>query len=158
MSTMTSDSGKRTATSTGARQVSKENTTQGNAENKVKPVQNMGYLDRIIRFVLGVVMISVALTVMFVSSASPTWLEESTTMPIWPYVVALLGIIPLVTAILGWCPVYRLFGIKSCGGKNNPCGTLPFELYAAFGNDPKPKSQYDHSLGNSQKDKLNKLG
>jgi hypothetical protein len=136
-------------------ETSKTHTTGG---NRATPIQNMGYLDRIIRFALGVAMISVSATVLIVSSASPTWLEESTTMPVWPYVVALIGIIPLFTAILGWCPVYRLFGIKSCGGPNNPCGTLPYELYAATGNDPKPKTRSDHSLGNSEKENLNKLG
>ena len=144
MSTMTtSEPGKTTAITKG--------------EN-AKPIQNMGYLDRIIRFALGVALISIGATALIMSSASPTWLEESTTMPVWPYVIILIGIVPLFTAILGWCPVYKLFGIKSCGGKNNPCGTLPFELYAATGKDPKPKTQSDHSLGNSEKQNLNKLG
>ena len=58
---------------------------------------NVGTIDRVIRVVLGLIII--ALGVNFGS-----W---------WGAV----GIIPLFTAAIGWCPVYVPFGISSCSSK-----------------------------------------
>lgn len=57
--------------------------------------KNIGSLERIIRIIVGVAIISLA----FVGPRSP-----------WAY----LGIIPLVTGLVGWCPPYALFGISTC--------------------------------------------
>lgn len=57
--------------------------------------QNEHQIDRVIRIVLGVVLISMA----FIGPAN-----------LW----FLLGIIPLVTGLVGWCPLYALLGIGTC--------------------------------------------
>ena len=62
--------------------------------------QNVGGLDRMVRIVLGVVVIGAG--VYFKS-----W---------W----GAIGIVPLGTAALGWCPLYLPFGLSSCGAKAPP--------------------------------------
>lgn len=58
--------------------------------------QNVGTVDRWIRIVLGVVLLSL---LVFLSG------------PIrW---IGLIGLIPLVTGILNFCPIYALFGIST---------------------------------------------
>ena len=56
---------------------------------------NMGKIDRILRAILGIGLISLA----FVGPQTP-----------WGWI----GLVPLVTAFLGWCPVYLPFGISTC--------------------------------------------
>jgi hypothetical protein len=56
---------------------------------------NEGGLDRIVRIVAGIGILSLA----FVGPKTP-----------WAY----LGIVPLVTGIIGWCPPYSLLGISTC--------------------------------------------
>lgn len=57
---------------------------------------NEGRLDRILRVVFGLAVLSLA----FVGPQTP-----------WAY----LGLIPLVTGLVGFCPVYALLGINTCG-------------------------------------------
>jgi hypothetical protein len=57
---------------------------------------NEGAVDRVIRVVLGVVLISLA----FVGPMTPFG---------W------IGVIPLLTGLVGSCPLYRLVGINTCG-------------------------------------------
>lgn len=59
---------------------------------------NAGTVDRIIRVVLGLGLISLA----FVGPQTP-----------WGW----LGLIPIGTALMGWCPLYSLLGINTCGIK-----------------------------------------
>ena len=56
---------------------------------------NMGKIDRILRAILGIGLISLA----FVGPQTP-----------WGWI----GVVPLVTAFLGWCPAYLPFGISTC--------------------------------------------
>lgn len=56
---------------------------------------NEGSLDRILRVILGVVLLS--LTVVGPQTA-------------WGWI----GLLPLVTGIAGFCPLYRLLGINTC--------------------------------------------
>ena len=56
---------------------------------------NEGTIDRIIRVVLGLVLLSL----IFVGPH--TWL-------------GLVGLIPLVTGFVGFCPLYRVLGISTC--------------------------------------------
>ncbi|MBF6058886.1 MULTISPECIES: YgaP family membrane protein [Thiomicrorhabdus] len=56
---------------------------------------NVGTLDRIIRIVLGVVLIALAYTGVVGN---------------WGYI----GIIPLVTGLIKWCPLYTLLGVQTC--------------------------------------------
>jgi len=57
--------------------------------------KNMGNTDRIIRVILGVIII--ALGVVY-----HTWL-------------GVIGLILLVTAGIGFCPLYKIIGFKTCG-------------------------------------------
>lgn len=57
--------------------------------------RNIGKVDRIIRAVVGLVLVSLA----FIGPANPWFL---------------LGLIPLFTAVVGWCPPYQLLGINTC--------------------------------------------
>ena len=61
--------------------------------------KNIGSLDRILRVVVGLVLIALAATNVV------SW---------WGY----LGFIPLATAAIGWCPPYALFGWSTCATKS----------------------------------------
>jgi hypothetical protein len=56
---------------------------------------NVGGIDRILRIVVGVVLIALAVT---------------GTIGAWGYI----GVLPLFTGLIGWCPAYLPFGIKTC--------------------------------------------
>ncbi len=62
--------------------------------SKLLPM-NEGMKDRILRVIVG----GVLLTLVFVGPRTP-----------WGW----LGIIPLVTGLIGTCPVYALFGLRTC--------------------------------------------
>jgi hypothetical protein len=57
--------------------------------------KNVGSLDRGIRIVAGLVLLSLT-----VIGPQTPW--------------GLIGILPLATALLGWCPAYTLLGIRTC--------------------------------------------
>jgi len=57
--------------------------------------KNVGSIERVIRVIAGIAVLSFA----FVGPQSP-----------WAY----LGIIPLATGLMGWCPAYALLGISTC--------------------------------------------
>ena len=57
--------------------------------------KNVGGIDRVLRIVIGITLISLV----FVGPQTP-----------WGWI----GVIPLATALIGWCPLYSLFGIKTC--------------------------------------------
>jgi len=61
---------------------------------------NVGTLDRIIRVVIGLGLLSL----LFVLEGNARW---------W----GLIGVVPLLTAAVGWCPAYVPFGLSSCGTK-----------------------------------------
>ena len=54
--------------------------------------------DRIVRVVLGIVLLYVGFGVM-----------DGT----WGIVVGVVGLIPLITGAVGWCPLYALFGTRT---------------------------------------------
>ena len=55
--------------------------------------KNMGKVDRIIRFVIGLVIIIWGI-------AAGSW---------W----GLIGLLPLLTALVNWCPLYTLLGLST---------------------------------------------
>lgn len=55
---------------------------------------NVGKIERIVRIVVGIAILSLA----FVGPRSP-----------WAY----LGILPVLTGLVGWCPPYALLGIST---------------------------------------------
>jgi Inner membrane protein YgaP-like, transmembrane domain len=59
---------------------------------------NLGVVDRVLRVVIGLVLVAWVLL-----ASGPTW--------------AWLGIVPLFTGIINFCPLYRLLGINSCNSK-----------------------------------------
>ena len=63
-------------------------------------VQNIGKLDRTIRFIVG----AAVLSLVFIGPKT-----------MW----GLLGLIPLGTALVGWCPPYAMLGISTCGTKSS---------------------------------------
>jgi hypothetical protein len=58
---------------------------------------NIGTADRVIRLVLAAGLFSL----FFILDGDQKWL-------------GLIGIVPLATGLLRWCPVYSLFGIRTC--------------------------------------------
>ena len=59
---------------------------------------NVGGIDRILRIVVGLVLIGLTLT---------------GTIGVWGW----LGIVPLATGAIGWCPPYAIFGWNTCAPK-----------------------------------------
>ena len=61
---------------------------------------NVGGIDRIVRIVVGLVLISLAAT---------------GTVGIWGWI----GVVPLLTGLIRWCPIYPLLGMNSCPMKKS---------------------------------------
>jgi hypothetical protein len=59
---------------------------------------NVGGIDRILRIVLGLVLIGLTL---------------AGTIGVWGW----LGVVPLATGAIGWCPPYAIFGWNTCSTK-----------------------------------------
>ena len=62
--------------------------------------RNMGALDRLLRFYLGLVMIACAL---------PYWAPQTG----WNW-IGWFGLVPLFSALAGRCGIYRLIGLSTC--------------------------------------------
>ncbi len=60
---------------------------------------NVGGIDRILRIVIGLVLLGLAAT------GTVGW---------WGW----LGIVPLATGAIGWCPPYALFGLSTCSTRS----------------------------------------
>ena len=115
--------------------------------------ENLGWLDRLLRFIIGTAMMAAAFTYLIIGSTTPAWLTEQAPRA-WPYYFLLIAIYPFVTAILGRDPVYALFNVKSCDtSPRNICGSFPFEIDTALGNNPIPDSEIEHSLSTSHHEK-----
>jgi len=61
---------------------------------------NVGDVDRIIRIVGGLVILSA----FFLAEGNLRWL-------------GLIGLVPLATGLFRWCPAYTLLGLNTCGSK-----------------------------------------
>jgi len=108
--------------------------------HKLAPVQNIGITDRIARFFIGGAMLGIG-----------AFFQVTIGTNIYDVGLMLLSIYPLMTTLMGWDPFYELFGSRTCsidGGKN-ACGTFPYEVASALGDDLKAKEEYDHSLAGS---------
>ncbi len=62
--------------------------------------KNMGGIDRILRIIVGIVLILYALGVV----------APGTGYNVWGWI----GVVPIATALIGWCPAYLPFGIRTC--------------------------------------------
>ena len=60
--------------------------------------KNVGGIDRILRIVVGLVLIALAAT---------------GTVGMWGW----LGIVPFATGAMGWCPPYSILGFNTCSVK-----------------------------------------
>lgn len=58
-------------------------------------MKNEGTLDRSIRIVLGLVLLSLV----FIGPQTP-----------WAWI----GVVPLITGIIGFCPLYKVIGLNTC--------------------------------------------
>ena len=104
--------------------------------------QNEGWLDRSIRVLAGLSLLLIpAYTLEFDFSREMSW----------EYYAMLFSVVPLITGAIGWCPIYHLFGIKSCGtSAQNPCGSFPYQIDAALGHNPIPDNDVEHTLEHSR--------
>lgn len=62
--------------------------------------KNVGTLDRVLRVVVGLVLIAYALGL----------LAPDTGYNVWGWI----GIVPILTAVVSFCPAYRIFGLRTC--------------------------------------------
>ena len=62
---------------------------------------NVGGIDRILRIVIGAVLVALATTGQ---------------VGVWGWI----GLLPLATGLMGWCPPYSLLGINTCKNRNLP--------------------------------------
>lgn len=60
---------------------------------------NEGGVDRILRIIVGAVLIGLTL---------------AGQIGVWGWI----GVLPLATGLIGWCPAYGLLGIKTCKAPN----------------------------------------
>lgn len=97
---------------------------------EVRPLQNMGPLDRVVRFGAGALIIG---AVVLYWEMKHAWLP----LPLMVYATA-IAVYPVLTGLVGWDPLYALFGVRSCGdtGKNQ-CGTFPYQVKAMMGRAPR---------------------
>jgi hypothetical protein len=65
--------------------------------------KNVGMIDRVIRIVLGILLLYLFVVNMVVAP--------------WSYLVALIGLILLVTGVIGSCPLYSVLGMNTLGKK-----------------------------------------
>jgi hypothetical protein len=72
---------------------------------------NVGSVDRVIRFVLGAVLL-VAPFVPPLAGIFASWGS-------WKFAVAAAGLVLLGTAVFRFCPAYMLFGIRTCKASRN---------------------------------------
>lgn len=61
---------------------------------------NVGGIDKILRIVVGLALITATLMDM---------------LPVWGYI----GIVPLATGLMGWCALYPLIGLNTCSMKKS---------------------------------------
>ena len=62
--------------------------------------KNIGVADRVLRIIIGLVLIAYAIPLGFPHTG-------------WNF-VGLIGIVPLLTAFVGSCPLYSLVGLSTC--------------------------------------------
>jgi Protein of unknown function (DUF2892) len=72
--------------------------TDSSSSQEKLMTKNVGGIDRVLRVVIGLVLIALAAT------GNVGW---------WGY----LGVIPLATAAMGWCPPYALLGWSTCAAR-----------------------------------------
>jgi hypothetical protein len=70
---------------------------------------NVGSLDRILRFIVGGLLL-----------VAPVLLADVfAPLGAWRFVIAVMGAVMLATAVFRFCPAYTLFGIRTCESSKN---------------------------------------
>ncbi|WP_439271762.1 YgaP family membrane protein [Pseudochrobactrum sp. HB0163] len=64
---------------------------------------NIGSVDRVIRIILGIVLITLPLLTTILEG----WGN-------WKYLSLIVGAVMIGTALFRFCPAYKLFGIRTC--------------------------------------------
>lgn len=64
---------------------------------------NVGLVDRIIRVILGLILLGLAFSLFGPGLASP-----------WDWIAGIVGAVLLLTGILSVCPAYSVLGISTC--------------------------------------------
>ncbi|MEX0827725.1 MAG: DUF2892 domain-containing protein [Haliea sp.] len=59
---------------------------------------NVGTVDRVIRFIVGLVLASM-----------PYWVQDP-----WGWVGLAVGVVLVLTALIRFCPAYKMFGLNTC--------------------------------------------
>ena len=67
---------------------------------------NVGTADRVFRFVVGVALLA--------STFLPQFASFFLAWGAWKYAVSVVGVVLVATAIFRMCPMYMLFGIRTC--------------------------------------------
>lgn len=95
----------------------------------VRPIQNMGLIDRTIRWLIGGTMLVIAVL---------GWETRESWVPAAAMAALTLGsLYPVFTAIMGWDPFYALASVRSCNDSGrNQCGSFPYEVKAMLGRAP----------------------
>ncbi|MFS8036254.1 DUF2892 domain-containing protein [Xanthobacter sp. AM11] len=70
---------------------------------------NVGGIDRVLRFVVGIVLILVPFVAPSVSALAG--------LGNWAWLIGAVGVVMLLTAAFRFCPAYPLLGISTCGRK-----------------------------------------
>lgn len=69
-------------------------------------VKNIGPTDKIVRIIVGLILLIVGLLSLF---GVPLIALGG-----WAWLVGLIGLVLIVTAFYGYCPAYKPFGINTC--------------------------------------------
>ena len=67
---------------------------------------NVGSLDRMIRFIVGALLVAAAFVPPLAGWVAP--------LGAWKYALTAWGVVMLLTAAIRFCPAYSLLGIKTC--------------------------------------------
>jgi len=65
---------------------------------------NLGRTDRVLRLLIGLVLLVAPLL-----NTPPIWSEGT-----WAYVSMAVGLVLTATALFSFCPIYKVFGISTC--------------------------------------------
>jgi len=96
---------------------------------QVHPIQNMGLIDRMVRFSIGAWVVGMLVFYYRMHSAMLP-------APVMFYIIAVCNYL-IWASMTGWDPLYALFHLRSGNDAGrNPCGTFPYQVKAILGRAP----------------------
>jgi hypothetical protein len=103
--------------------------------------QNLGLWDRVIRLVIGLLMLGVPFVELVQPGSSVAW---------WHGPSMLLSVYPCLTGILGMDPILKMIDARTCSvNGRNQCGSFPYQVDAILGHNPIPEQHLEHELSHS---------